>query len=55
MDWVYVNPFTGYVHFSNLRIYEAKSDSVYQKIDELNNEEPRGKYKKERTKVKSAI
>ena len=29
MDWAYVNPFTGYVHFSNLKIYEYKSDSVF--------------------------
>ena len=25
LDWVYVNPFTGYVHISNLRIYEVKN------------------------------
>jgi hypothetical protein len=25
MDWVYVNPFTGYVHFHNLKIFESKS------------------------------
>jgi len=25
MGWAYVNPFTGYVHFSNLKIYESKS------------------------------
>jgi hypothetical protein len=24
MDWIYVNPFTGYVHISNLKIYEPK-------------------------------
>jgi len=24
MDWVYVNPFTGYIHISNLKIYESK-------------------------------
>ena len=29
MDWVYVNPFTGYIHFKNLRIYELKSDSIF--------------------------
>jgi hypothetical protein len=36
MDWVYVNPFTGYFHFSNLKMYEARdslsgkeSDSVF--------------------------
>jgi len=25
MDWAYTNPFTGYVYFSNLKIYEQKS------------------------------
>ena len=29
MDWVYVNPFTGYFHFRNLHIYEFKSDSLF--------------------------
>lgn len=29
MDWAYVNPFTGYVHFENLRIYEATNDTVF--------------------------
>jgi len=29
MNWVYVNPFTGYVHIKNLKIYENKSDSVF--------------------------
>ncbi len=29
MDRVYVNPFTGYFHFTNLKIYEQKSDSVF--------------------------
>ena len=28
MGWVYVNPFTGYVHFSKLKIYESKSQSA---------------------------
>jgi len=27
-DWVYVNPFTGYVHVSGLKIYETGGDSV---------------------------
>ena len=27
-DWAYVNPFTGYVYLSNIKIYELKSDSV---------------------------
>jgi len=29
MDWVYVNPFTGYFHFKNLHVYEFKSDSLF--------------------------
>jgi len=29
MTRAYVNPFTGYIHFSNLKIYELKSDSVF--------------------------
>jgi hypothetical protein len=29
MDLPYINPFTGYVHLRNLKIYEAKSDSVF--------------------------
>ena len=35
MDWVYVNPFTGYVHFSNLKIYEYKSDSIFISMNSL--------------------
>lgn len=35
MDWVYVNPFTGYVHFSNLKVYEYKSDSIFISINSL--------------------
>ncbi len=35
MDWVYVNPFTGYVHFNNLKIYEYKSDSIFLATDGL--------------------
>jgi hypothetical protein len=35
MDRAYVNPFTGYVHFSNLRIYEAANDSVFFSADGL--------------------
>jgi hypothetical protein len=27
-DWVYVNPFTGYVHISGLKIYECGGDSI---------------------------
>ncbi|HWY13103.1 MAG TPA: DUF748 domain-containing protein [Bacteroidia bacterium] len=29
MDWAYVNPFSGYIHFSNVKIFELKSDSVF--------------------------
>jgi len=29
LDWAYVNPFTGYVHINDLKIYEYKSDSVF--------------------------
>jgi hypothetical protein len=29
MNWAYVNVFTGYAHFSNLTIYEYKSDSIF--------------------------
>jgi hypothetical protein len=29
MDWVYVNPFTGYVYFNDLKIYEQNSDSLF--------------------------
>lgn len=29
VDWAYVNPFTGYVHFDNLKIFEYRSDSVF--------------------------
>ena len=36
MDRVYVNPFTGYFHFTNLKIYEHKSDSVFIATKSLN-------------------
>jgi hypothetical protein len=29
MNWAYVNPFTGYLYFNNLHIYEFKSDSIF--------------------------
>ncbi|MCE3279221.1 MAG: hypothetical protein K0S44_1412 [Bacteroidetes bacterium] len=29
MNWAYVNPFTGYVHFDKLNIMEEKNDSVF--------------------------
>lgn len=33
MSWAYVNPFTGYIYFRNLKIYELKSDSVFFSAD----------------------
>ncbi len=33
---VYINPFTGYAHIGNLRLYEQKSDSIFIKADGLN-------------------
>lgn len=35
MDWAYVNPFTGYIHFDNFKIYENKSDSLFLTTDGL--------------------
>ncbi|MEO6904333.1 MAG: DUF748 domain-containing protein [Bacteroidia bacterium] len=29
MDWAYVNPFTGYVHFKNFKFHELNSDSSF--------------------------
>jgi len=29
MDWAFVNPFTGYIHLSNLTIYELEKDTVF--------------------------
>jgi hypothetical protein len=29
MDWAYVNPFTGYIHFENFKFHENKSDSSF--------------------------
>jgi hypothetical protein len=29
MDWAYANPFTGYIHFENVRIREFESDSIF--------------------------
>jgi hypothetical protein len=29
IDWAYVNPFTGYFHFKNLKVCEYKSDSIF--------------------------
>jgi hypothetical protein len=35
MGLVYVNPFTGYLHISDLKIYESKSLPTYQKGDSI--------------------
>jgi hypothetical protein len=32
MDWAYVNPFSGYIHFENVQIREFESDSIFIKI-----------------------
>lgn len=29
MDLAYVNPFTGYIHFKNIKIFELNSDSIF--------------------------
>lgn len=29
LDWAYVNPFTGYIHFNKLKIHEYHSDSLF--------------------------
>lgn len=36
MDWMFVNLFTGYVHFEDLTIYENQSDSIFFRADGLN-------------------
>ncbi|HAH26232.1 MAG TPA: hypothetical protein DCL77_21120 [Prolixibacteraceae bacterium] len=35
MDRAYVNPFTGYISFTNFRIYENKSDSIFFSAKDL--------------------
>jgi hypothetical protein len=35
MDWVYVNPFTGYLYFSHVQINELHADSSFISIDNL--------------------
>ncbi|MBK9671651.1 MAG: DUF748 domain-containing protein [Bacteroidetes bacterium] len=35
MDWAYVNPFTGYIYFSKVRISELDADSSFISIDNL--------------------
>lgn len=35
MDWAYVNPFTGYIYFSNLKMMEADGEEVFFSADGL--------------------
>ena len=36
MDWAYVNPFTGYMHFENFTVYELQSDSIFLHTEGVN-------------------
>ncbi len=36
MDWAIVNPFTGFIHLKNTKVYEYKSDSVFFSTNDLN-------------------
>lgn len=36
MNWAYVNPFTGYIHFDNLKIYEFENDTIFFSANGLN-------------------
>jgi len=29
LDWAYVNPFTGFVHLSNVKVYESSKDTLF--------------------------
>src|ERR1043165_2294739 len=33
IGWLYLNPFTGYLHLGNLKVYEAKSDTLFFSAD----------------------
>jgi len=35
IGWLYLNPFTAYVHIGNLKVYEADSDSLFLTADGL--------------------
>jgi hypothetical protein len=35
MDWAYVNPFSGYINFSNFKIHELNSDSIFFSANDL--------------------
>src|SRR5687767_324353 len=32
LDLAYVNPFTGYMHLKNLKVFEYKSDSIFYSV-----------------------
>ena len=36
MDWAYVNPFTGYMHFDNFTVYELQSDRIFLHTEGVN-------------------
>ena len=36
MEWAYVNPFTGYVYFNDLKIFEPEGDSLFISADGVN-------------------
>src|SRR5579863_7639442 len=35
MEWLYLNPFTGYIHIGKLKVYEANSDTLFLTADGL--------------------
>ena len=35
MDWAIVNPFTGFIHLKNTKVYEYKSDSIFFSTEDL--------------------
>ena len=35
MDWLYLNPFTGYIYISNLKIYESKNVTSFRDGDSI--------------------
>jgi hypothetical protein len=35
MNWIYINPFTGYVHISNLKIHESKNLPEFKRGDSI--------------------
>lgn len=36
LDWIYINPFTGYAHINDLKIYELNKDSVFVSAESAN-------------------